>query len=134
MSLADGSRLVVGAAIVRDGRVLAARRAAPDPGAGRWELPGGQVEPGESPRSAVVREIGEELGCRIVVRGLWDLRSTIRPGLVLVVAVADLLDSEPRPLEHDALWWLLPDELDRVAWAAADLPFLPLVRTLLEES
>lgn len=39
---------VVGAAIVRDGRVLAARRTFPAEAAGRWELPGGKVEPGET--------------------------------------------------------------------------------------
>ena len=55
---------VVGAAIVRDGRVLAARRTTPPEPAGRWELPGGKVEPGETAAAALVREIGEELGCR----------------------------------------------------------------------
>jgi 8-oxo-dGTP diphosphatase len=38
---------VVGAAIVRHGRVLAARRTRPVDARGRWELPGGKVEPGE---------------------------------------------------------------------------------------
>ena len=44
--------LVVGAAIVRDGTLLAARRTGPPEAAGRWELPGGKVEPGESPDAA----------------------------------------------------------------------------------
>ena len=35
--------------------------------AGRWELPGGKVETGESPDAALVREIREELGCGIAV-------------------------------------------------------------------
>ena len=54
---------VVGAAIVRDGRVLAARRTTPAAAAGRWEFPGGKVEPGETPDAALVREVAEELGC-----------------------------------------------------------------------
>ena len=58
---------VVGAAIVRDGRVLAARRTTPASAAGRWEFPGGKVEPGETPDAALVREVAEELGCTIAV-------------------------------------------------------------------
>ena len=54
--------LVVGAAVVRDGRVLACRRTTPPEAAGRWEFPGGKVEPGESPDAALVRELHEELG------------------------------------------------------------------------
>ena len=41
--------LVVGAAVVRHGRVLATRRTNPPEAAGMWEFPGGKVEPGEEP-------------------------------------------------------------------------------------
>jgi len=58
---------VVGAAIIRDGRVLAARRTSPAAAAGRWEFPGGKVEPGETREAALVREVAEELGCRVEV-------------------------------------------------------------------
>lgn len=55
--------VVVGAALFDDGgRLLAARRSAPPELAGRWELPGGKVEPGERPDAALVRELREELG------------------------------------------------------------------------
>ena len=57
--------LVVGAAVVRHGRVLATRRTNPPEAAGRWEFPGGKVEPGEDAEDAVVREIREELGCDV---------------------------------------------------------------------
>ncbi len=60
--------LVVAAAIVRAGAVLAARRTRPAALAGRWELPGGRVEPGESDPAALRRECREELGAEVVVR------------------------------------------------------------------
>ena len=64
--------LVVGAAILDDGRVLAARRTSPAAAAGRWEFPGGKVEAGEAPDEALVREIAEELGCGIEVSSWLD--------------------------------------------------------------
>ncbi len=55
------------AALIRDGTVLIAQRDHPAELAGRWEFPGGKAERGETPQAALVREIGEELGCRIEV-------------------------------------------------------------------
>lgn len=51
----------VSAAVVRDSQILMVRRRNP-PNAGRWTLPGGKVEPGESLQEAVVRELREETG------------------------------------------------------------------------
>ena len=61
------ARLVVGAAIVRNGRLLAARRVTPPELACGWEFPGGKVDPGESAPQACAREIREELDCEIEV-------------------------------------------------------------------
>ncbi|WP_447950086.1 NUDIX domain-containing protein [Microbacterium aurum] len=58
--------IVVGAVIVREGHVLAARRTRPVELAGQWEFPGGKVEHGEDLSAAVVREIGEELHSPLV--------------------------------------------------------------------
>lgn len=116
-------RLVVGGALFHRGRLLAARRSAPPELAGRWELPGGKCEPGESPEQALVRELREELGVEteVVERipGEWPLK----PGYVFQVWTARLLSGEPRPLEdHDELRWLGPEEGDAVDWLDQDRP------------
>lgn len=54
--------VVVAAVIERDGQVLVCRRRAGDPHPLKWEFPGGKVEPGEEPGSALARELEEELG------------------------------------------------------------------------
>ncbi|MGW2782047.1 (deoxy)nucleoside triphosphate pyrophosphohydrolase [Streptomyces populi] len=117
--------VVVAGALVRDGRLLAARRSAPPDLAGRWELPGGKVEPGETPERALVRELREELGAdtRALERvpGEWPLK----PGYVLMVWAARLLpgSAEPAPLEdHDELRWLTPEEIWDVDWLDQDVP------------
>ena len=115
--------LVVGAAVLRDGRVLACRRTAPPEAAGRWEFPGGKVEPGESPERALVRELHEELGVRALVTGWLDGSAAIGDTHRLRVAVVSV-DGDPRPVEHDAVRWLGPDELDEVDWLEPDRPFL----------
>jgi 8-oxo-dGTP diphosphatase len=118
-----GARVVVGGALLHDGRLLAARRSAPPELAGRWELPGGKVEPGETPEQALERELREELGVATQVLerlpGAWPLR----PGLVLHVWTARLLSGTPRPLQdHDDLRWLAPAEADEVDWLDQDRP------------
>jgi 8-oxo-dGTP diphosphatase len=120
--------VVVAAALQERGRLLAARRSAPPELAGRWELPGGKVEPGEDSKRALVRELREELGigAELVARvpGEWPLK----PGYVLRVWTARLLSGSPRPLEdHDELRWLGPDEIWSVDWLDQDVPAVKAV-------
>lgn len=127
---------VVGAAIVRHGCVLAARRSYPAAEAGRWEFPGGKIGAGESPEAALVREISEELGCAVdVVEWLPGVTAGSDAGrtLTLRVAVCALVEGEPVGAEHDALRWLTLETLDAVDWLEPDRPFLPPLReTLLD--
>jgi 8-oxo-dGTP diphosphatase len=113
--------VVVATALVRDGAVLAAQRTRPPDLAGRWELPGGRVERGETEPEAVVRELREELGA--------DVRATGRLGTDLPVAdvllrvhTAELLPGsrEPEPLEHAALRWVDAADVTELDWVPAD--------------
>lgn len=125
-------RIVVGGALIHQGRVLAARRSAPPEVAGRWEFPGGKAEPGESEEQALERELLEELGVRAKalepLPGSW----TVRAGLELRFWAAELLSGEPQPLEdHSELRWLGPGELGDVEWLEHDRDVLPHVARLL---
>lgn len=124
-------RLVVGAALVSHGRVLAARRTSPVHLAGGWEFPGGKVDPGETPEQACVREVAEELGCEVRVVGELGGRPPLLDGWTLQVFVAELVTGEPAPHEHDAIRWLAPEELLDWPWLPGDRPFLPELRELL---
>lgn len=123
--------LVVAAAVIRHGRVLAARRRSPEEERGRWELPGGKVEPGEASEAALVREVREELGCTVRATGWLTGEQPVGDTLTLRVLRAELVEAEPTPHEHDALRWLGPEELDAVDWLTPDRPFLDEVREIL---
>lgn len=130
--------VVAAAAIVRDGLLLTAQRTHPPALAGRWELPGGQVEPGETDAEAVVRECREELGATVRVTGRLgtDLPLDAPPLLdvaVLRVHTAELVAGSPEPaaLDHAALAWRRAGELAELDWVEADRAVLPELGTLL---
>nr|WP_245679250.1 (deoxy)nucleoside triphosphate pyrophosphohydrolase [Actinomadura hibisca] len=119
---------MVGAAIISDGRLLAAQRAEPPELAGGWEFPGGKVDPGEDDEDALVRECHEELGVKIAlgerVGGDWPL---VLGGSVLRVWTAELVDGRPQALEHLELRWLSAEELYDVDWLPGDLPIVEAI-------
>lgn len=118
-----GRITVVGAVIVRGGLVLAAQRGV-GALAGLWEFPGGKVEPGESPRDALAREIVEELGCRIAV-GDEITTATHHHDfgtVTMTTYTCALISGTPVPAEHAALRWLPPSELGELDWAPVDRP------------
>ncbi|MDT4938644.1 MAG: 8-oxo-dGTP diphosphatase [Pseudonocardiales bacterium] len=127
-----GDRIVVAAAIIRKGRVLAARRALPAELAGQWEFPGGKVEPGELEVDALVREIREELGVEIAV-GQRLAQSRIDDATVLRLFAAEWLtgDEEAR-FDHDEIRWFTPEQLVTVAWLPSDLSVVPAVASLMK--
>jgi 8-oxo-dGTP diphosphatase len=124
--------IIVGAAIVADGRVLGCERAEPPESAGRWEFPGGKVEPGESDTEALVRECREELGVLVAVGDRVGGDVPLAHGrAILRVWLAGLVSGEPQALEHASLRWLAPDELDSVPWLPADAPIVAELRRVL---
>ncbi|NJC67670.1 (deoxy)nucleoside triphosphate pyrophosphohydrolase [Planosporangium flavigriseum] len=126
--------VVVGAAIIASGRVLACARTDQPEVSGRWEFPGGKVEPGEDDATALARECLEELGVRI------DVGDRVGPDVplsggraVLRVYTARLRDGdEPRLTEHEEMRWLAADELFDVDWLPADVPIARALRPILE--
>jgi 8-oxo-dGTP diphosphatase len=123
--------LVVGAAILERGRLLAARRTSPPAAAGHWELPGGKVERGETPEEALVREVAEELGCVVAVTGWLAGVQPIGAAYELRVATARLVSGTPRPVGHGLVRWLTRTTLDDLDWLTPDRPFLPQLAPLL---
>ena len=99
--------------LVRGGRVLLAQRPVGKVAAGAWEFPGGKIEPGETTRQALERELHEELG--VEVRGARPLirfrHEYTNRTVLLDTWLIDGFDGEPHGREEQALAWVTPEEL-----------------------
>jgi 8-oxo-dGTP diphosphatase len=123
----EGVRVPCAGAVVHDGagRLLLIRRGT-EPGRGRWSVPGGRCEPGETAAAAAVREVREETG--LLVRPTALVGRVERPGPAGVVYVIDDVSCEVVGGTLAA-----GDDADDVRWVdAAGLAGLHLVDGLLD--
>ena len=125
--------MVVAVGLVRDGdRTIVTRRKAGTHLAGAWELPGGKVEPGESPGDALVRELGEELGVTVETPEPFTFSYWTYPErTVLLLFFRTRLapgSPAPRALAADALAHLSDDELIALPFPPANAPLIAALR------
>lgn len=100
----------------------------------RWEFPGGKVEAGEDPRTALRREVNEELGVVVAV-GIRIARGEAEASgrlIQLDVYAASIESGEIQPREHVRFGWFSAEGLRALDWAAPDVPVLPHVMRLLQ--
>lgn len=114
---------VVGAAILRDGTIFAARRGSGKAQAGLWEFPGGKIEPGETPEAALKRELKEELriDARVTDHICTSIHAYETVNIRLAVYFCELHDGEPVLTEHADSGWFPIAELHHLEWAPADI-------------
>lgn len=122
-------KAVVGAVIRRDRKILLAQRACVSLN-GKWEFPGGKVESGETHQEALEREIGEELGVKIIVQEKLASNnfSIGEKRYCLHCYWADLVSGEPAANVHHNLKWVLPQEVLQCDLAPADIPIAKSIR------
>ncbi len=128
--------LVAAAALVDvDGRVLLAQRPQGKAMAGLWEFPGGKVDPGESPESALIRELAEELGIDVAASCLapFTFASHAYPDfhLLMPLFLCRKWVGVPVPREGQRLKWVWPARLGDYPMPPADKPLIAMLRDLL---
>ncbi|TQL57242.1 (deoxy)nucleoside triphosphate pyrophosphohydrolase [Rarobacter faecitabidus] len=116
--------------LARPTRLLGAERSKPARIAGRWEFPGGKVDPGETVDEALHRELREELGVTValgdeIVGPDTDEETQgwfITDRHVMRVWYATIQSGTPEPLvEHSVLRWLERSQLWSVPWLDGDI-------------
>jgi 8-oxo-dGTP diphosphatase len=134
---------VVAAAIVDfsggEPRLLAASRAYPEHLRGRFELPGGKIEPHEQAAGALMREIREELGCvinlgRPVLSDFEDGAWPILGGRKMYVWLAEAVEVPKATENHLELRWITRDEIHDLDWLEPDIPIVEAAFDLLYDS
>lgn len=99
-----------------------------------WEFPGGKIEEGESPESALAREIKEELATEIKVDDCIDTIEYDYPKFHLSMHcyVCTVLSGKLELLEHENATWLTKEKLYSVDWLPADILILDKVALLID--
>lgn len=95
-----------------------------------WEFVGGKVEPGETKQEALVRECREELGVTVSVGNVYMELTHDYPDLTihLTLFYAKITDGVPQLLEHNAICWIAPEEIDGYDFCPADEEILARLR------
>ena len=118
--LVDVTAAVIGRA---DGRILVCSRPAGTHMAGKWEFPGGKIEPGETPECCIRREIREELGMEIAAGPvLTVMEHDYGVKYVRVTFFLAVSSDSPTAEDGQAFRWVTPEELETVDFLDADRP------------
>lgn len=123
--------LVVAVALERaDGRILMQQRPAGKAHGGLWEFPGGKVEPGETPRIALVREVQEELAITLDPAALDPAcfaeaaLTGSRPAIVILLYRSRAWAGEPQAMEGGGFGWFTRTEIAELAMPPLDYELL----------
>lgn len=112
---------VVAAIIIHKDKILSTQRGYGEY-KGKWEFPGGKVEPGETYQSALVREVKEELAIEVHVGELFEVVEYDYPQFHLSMNcyICNIKSGSLRLKEHMDAKWLTKETLKSVDWLEAD--------------
>jgi 8-oxo-dGTP diphosphatase len=121
---------VVAALIWREGRVLVCQRRQSDAFAGKWEFPGGKIQPGEEPRAALARELHEELGIHATIGAeIWRTEHQYPGHFPVRLTFFEVIDFEgiPENRAFEQIVWARPTDLAQYDFLEADRPLIALL-------
>lgn len=121
---------VTAAILEKDGRIIIAQRKRSDHLSGKWEFPGGKIEPGETPEVCLARELKEEFEIDVAVGN--HLGSTVyhyhHISIELMAYRASWVGGTIIMNDHRAYRWVSVDQLTEFDFAPADIPFVDMLR------
>lgn len=127
---------VTAAIILKDNKVLIAQRAPGENLEGKWEFPGGKIEPGETPQDCLKREIWEELEVNIdFLEYFGDSIYGYTNGTIKLIAFrCQWLSGHFTLKVHSQIAWVNYDEFDNYDFAPADIPLVEKLKSVMSLS
>lgn len=117
---------VTAAIIEKNGKILIARRNKNDPLKGKWEFPGGRLEPGESPETCLKRELHEELGIDAKIGEFVGSNKHTYEHISIELLAYRVKEytGELNPTDHEEVKWVAPSEFHKYDFPEADKPII----------
>jgi 8-oxo-dGTP diphosphatase len=117
---------VTAAILIKDGKILIAKRKGGDHQANKWEFPGGKVKQNETPQACLKREMQEEFGINISVGRIFgeSIYHYDYGSIKLRAYLASLESGKLTPKAHSEFRWISRDQLSEYDFAPADIPFV----------
>ena len=131
--LSSTHKKVIAAVIEKDGKILIAQRAKKDALFGKWEFPGGKMEPGETEEGCLKRELFEEFGIHAEIGSYICSSYFEHKGYPFEMRVfyVHSFSGEPILYEHQQIKWVEKNELLQFEYPEPDLP---IIQELLKKS
>ena len=100
---------------------------------GWWEIPGGKLEPNETPEQCIIREIREELATEVRAEKILGVVEYDYPTFHLTMhcILCTIVSGDLKLLEHESARWLTRETLRSVDWLPADQLILDKIEELL---
>jgi len=117
---------VIAALIIKDGKILVARRKKPKVLENKWEFPGGKLEPGETPEQCLSRELFEELNIIAEIKEFIgsNIHEYKHGKVEILLYRAEYISGEFKLNEHKEIRWILPAEFGDYDFLDADVPII----------
>ena len=117
---------VTASILVKDNRVLIAKRSATDKLPNKWEFPGGKLEDGESPEECLKRELQEELGITTSIGEFLGSSEYEYDHIHIRLKFfrTEWIGGDIYPTEHDEVAFVSLEEMGTYDFAPADIPFV----------
>lgn len=126
---------VTAAVIIREGKILIARRRREQHMGLKWEFPGGKIRPGESAQACLVRELAEEFSVKTRIREFFmrSVHHYENKSIELISFLVDHICGEFVPRDHEEIRWVRPEELSGCDFAPADMPIVKKLEKLIKK-
>jgi 8-oxo-dGTP diphosphatase len=121
---------VTAAILVKHGKIIIAQRKSSDRLSGKWEFPGGKIEPGETPEQCLSRELKEEFDIDVTIGEYLgsNIHHYDHISIDLMAYRASWVSGAIRMNDHKAYHWITVEQIPEFDFAPADIPFADMLR------